>query len=541
MPGVFLHANGLHLAFNMFYLWVFGDNVEERYGPVSLFLLFLAGDLVSRTLFLAAHPGHVLVGASAGVATLMGAYLVLFPENRIKVAGFLLYHPFKREVPAVAALGAWLALQGLFGLLFPTSPVAYIAHIFGFMVGFVVTMILRNAGRVQADSRLRAGSPYRVRPPAVDLRSGSPPEIPVGHVCPACLKPLSPVSSVPRVDECRFCAGNWVFNFESGSLRNARITSARILRPLPVSDESVVRFEGERCCPDCTLELEPFEVGAVVVERCPTCAGAWLARGELRKLCAPTRRRCRPAPREPPRSAESALKKDAKNFLIRLVEAHGSPGYQLGFQKIFRGRVRACDRVETDVLGSVLGGRAMGYLLATLGTVLRLRAPAPSDQLVPRNVAPAARSLLAAPQLELLGSVQHQPALLDLQLHRSGHPGLDALRRQGPSHSATNPFHQAGGGLLNLFAGGPDLEQQSRLALDELEPGKDGAPLLIFGQGDGVGRVPSVDIPQDFLPTDGSPVAQLPVQLATPQQHGHFSLAGTESGWERGDVRRRLG
>jgi membrane associated rhomboid family serine protease len=150
--SMFLHAGWLHLVGNMLYLWIFGNNVEDRLGHLGFALFYLAVGTVATLVFAAANPGSLvtLVGASGAIAGVLGAYLVLFPHSRVTVlVPFLFFLP--AELPALFVLGLWFVLQ--FQQLQVASMagggVAYLAHVAGFVAGalFCVVALPRRRAR----------------------------------------------------------------------------------------------------------------------------------------------------------------------------------------------------------------------------------------------------------------------------------------------------------------------------------------------------------------------------------------------------------
>ncbi len=150
--AMFMHAGLLHLGGNMLYLWIFGDNIEDRLGPIG-FLIFYLGCGIAATLaqyYVAPHSRIPNVGASGAIAGILGSYLLLFPHARVRV---LLYNQIV-TMPAIYVLGFWIALQLLAGAgsIFSTAQsedtggVAYMAHVGGFAAGFLITLILRGHG-----------------------------------------------------------------------------------------------------------------------------------------------------------------------------------------------------------------------------------------------------------------------------------------------------------------------------------------------------------------------------------------------------------
>ncbi len=141
---LFLHGSWLHLLGNMYFLWVFGDNVEDRMGPFLFTLFYLMAGILS-SIFQIQYMGDasVLVGASGAIAGVMGAYLYLFPRSALYQVLFLFF-PIK--IPVYFYFGIWLFLQWL-GNYMKIHSIGFIAHISGFIIGFafvVVWYVVRN-------------------------------------------------------------------------------------------------------------------------------------------------------------------------------------------------------------------------------------------------------------------------------------------------------------------------------------------------------------------------------------------------------------
>jgi membrane associated rhomboid family serine protease len=152
--AMFLHGSPLHLAGNMLYLWIFGDNVEEVLGTVRYILFYLACGLMGTLLQIAANPDSLIptLGASGAIAGVMGAYVVWFPHNQIRVLVFR----FITQMPAVLVIGVWILLQigegvGSVSRLGEVGGVAYLAHIGGAATGILVGFLFADRAReVQA-------------------------------------------------------------------------------------------------------------------------------------------------------------------------------------------------------------------------------------------------------------------------------------------------------------------------------------------------------------------------------------------------------
>ena len=138
VTSMFLHGGIGHVLFNMWFLWIFGNNVEEAYGHVGYLLLYLVGGLAATAAFILTNPDATvpLVGASGAIAVAMGAYIVLFPGHRIlSLVGWLLL-----PIPAALFLIFWFVAQ--FGL--GGTGTAWEAHAGGFVFGAGVSLLLRS-------------------------------------------------------------------------------------------------------------------------------------------------------------------------------------------------------------------------------------------------------------------------------------------------------------------------------------------------------------------------------------------------------------
>ena len=150
LTAMFLHAGWMHLLGNLLYLWVFGNNVEDRYGHLRYLLFYLATGIMATVAFVVPNISNptTLVGASGAIAGVLGAYLVMFPGARVTVlVPFLFFLPL--ALPAVLVLGLWFLLQ--LGEVRVGSMsgggVAYLAHVAGFVAGVVITVALGVRGQ----------------------------------------------------------------------------------------------------------------------------------------------------------------------------------------------------------------------------------------------------------------------------------------------------------------------------------------------------------------------------------------------------------
>ncbi|MCV2868256.1 rhomboid family intramembrane serine protease [Defluviimonas sp. WL0002] len=142
--SMFLHAGFMHLAGNMLFLWIFGDNLEDALGHAGFLLLYVVAGVAAAVAQIAANPLSDIptVGASGAIGGVMGGYVLLFPRARIDV--LIIFIVFFRvvAVPAWLMLGLWFAIQVFSGLGTPTDigGVAYWAHVGGFAAGLVLTL-----------------------------------------------------------------------------------------------------------------------------------------------------------------------------------------------------------------------------------------------------------------------------------------------------------------------------------------------------------------------------------------------------------------
>ena len=141
--SIFLHGGWLHLISNMWALWIFGDNVEDRMGHVRYFLFYVICGILAGVVNFAIHPHVTLptIGASGAIAGVMGAYFFLYPLARIIVLVPIFFYPLFLQIPAIVYLFFWFLTQFWSGTLTIASGrgdfggVAFWAHIGGFIAG----------------------------------------------------------------------------------------------------------------------------------------------------------------------------------------------------------------------------------------------------------------------------------------------------------------------------------------------------------------------------------------------------------------------
>jgi membrane associated rhomboid family serine protease len=147
---MFLHGGWLHLIGNLLYLWIFGDNVEDRFGSVQYLVFYLLCGVVAAVGQGLISPGP-MVGASGAIAGVLGAYLVLSPAARISTLVFLGFFITIVDLPALIVIGMFIVLQILEGIAelrvaghAAAQQVAYFAHLCGFAAGLVLLVFFRR-------------------------------------------------------------------------------------------------------------------------------------------------------------------------------------------------------------------------------------------------------------------------------------------------------------------------------------------------------------------------------------------------------------
>jgi rhomboid family protein len=149
ITAMFLHGGWLHLIGNMWFLWIFGDNVEDRFGPLGFLALYLVGGMAAGGLQVVTDPSSAVpsLGASGAIAAVLGAYLVLFPGARVITLIPIFLFPWIVSIPAVVWLGIWFLGQWLNGIVVlhqhAAGGVAYWAHVGGFLFGVLFALPAR--------------------------------------------------------------------------------------------------------------------------------------------------------------------------------------------------------------------------------------------------------------------------------------------------------------------------------------------------------------------------------------------------------------
>jgi membrane associated rhomboid family serine protease len=149
LTSMFLHGGWLHLGGNMLFLFIFGDNVEHAFGRLFYLIFYLGAGIIASLAQVWAGPDSVIpsLGASGAISGVLGAYIVLFPGNQIRV---LVWY-FIVTVPAIVMIGLWAALQFFSGFASiaetqQTGGVAYLAHVGGFVTGVAVGLLALALG-----------------------------------------------------------------------------------------------------------------------------------------------------------------------------------------------------------------------------------------------------------------------------------------------------------------------------------------------------------------------------------------------------------
>jgi membrane associated rhomboid family serine protease len=161
VTSMFLHGGFLHVAGNMLYLWIFGDNVEDRMGHGRFLVFYLLCGIAAALAQTISQPDSVvpMVGASGAIAGVMGAYFVLYPKSRIVTLIPLFFFFQVIEVPAILFLGIWFLMQFISGLGSivtvatgqAAGGVAFWAHVAGFVAGISGVVVFRRPERQRVE------------------------------------------------------------------------------------------------------------------------------------------------------------------------------------------------------------------------------------------------------------------------------------------------------------------------------------------------------------------------------------------------------
>ena len=147
---MFLHGGWMHLIGNMLYLWIFGNNIEDRLGSVLFIVFYLGTGVVGNLAHTVFDPGYMpLVGASGAISGVMGAYILLFPRTRILAIVPIGWYPMTVSLPAWIFLGFYFLIQNVYSTYFTVGQgnVAYWAHIGGFVSGMALIFVFPHRKR----------------------------------------------------------------------------------------------------------------------------------------------------------------------------------------------------------------------------------------------------------------------------------------------------------------------------------------------------------------------------------------------------------
>ena len=150
LSSMFMHGGWMHLIGNMWFLWIFADNIEDVLRPFKFIVFYLLGGFAAVAAQMVADSGSLvpMVGASGAIGGVMGAYIWLYPHVRVHLAIILGFFIFRQTVPAWVMLGIWLLIQLVGGYMSYTSSsqggVAFWAHIGGFAAGFFLIQLFHS-------------------------------------------------------------------------------------------------------------------------------------------------------------------------------------------------------------------------------------------------------------------------------------------------------------------------------------------------------------------------------------------------------------
>ena len=154
ITSMFLHGSWSHIIGNMWYLWIFGDNVEDRFGHSRFIAFYILCGIVAAAGQMFMDPASTIptIGASGAIAGVMGAYFVLYPHSRVLTLIPLFVFWEVIELPAIALLGFWFLMQlfsagQLGGAAGASGGVAFMAHVAGFVAGVVAVLVFRPRAR----------------------------------------------------------------------------------------------------------------------------------------------------------------------------------------------------------------------------------------------------------------------------------------------------------------------------------------------------------------------------------------------------------
>jgi membrane associated rhomboid family serine protease len=148
LSAMFVHGGAFHLLGNMLYLWIFGDNIEDRLGRMQFIVFYISTGVVASLSHIALNPSSTvpMIGASGAVAGIMGAYFVFYPRSKVITLVYFVFYLQLIRIPAVVFLGLWFLTQLLYGATVGGG-IAWYAHVGGFAAGAATGLVIKTAGR----------------------------------------------------------------------------------------------------------------------------------------------------------------------------------------------------------------------------------------------------------------------------------------------------------------------------------------------------------------------------------------------------------
>jgi len=147
ITSMFLHGGILHIGFNMLFLWIFGNNIEDAFGRFKFVVFYLLAGIAGSFLQISTDPSSVIpnIGASGAISGVLGAYLILYPNAKVLTVIPIIFFIEIVRIPAIILIGFWFILQlfsGLFTIGGTGGGTAYFAHIGGFIAGLALTLLV---------------------------------------------------------------------------------------------------------------------------------------------------------------------------------------------------------------------------------------------------------------------------------------------------------------------------------------------------------------------------------------------------------------
>lgn len=169
LTSMFLHGGWLHIIGNMLYLWIFGNNIEDRLGPIRFVVFYLLTGVAAGVLQIVIDPTSrtPMIGASGAIAGVLGGYIVLYPRARVITLVFIFFFVQIVSIPAVILLGWWFLIQLFNGVLslgsYTSGGVAFFAHVGGFVAGVILIRVFTLGRRPDDWWRFPTEAPVRPR------------------------------------------------------------------------------------------------------------------------------------------------------------------------------------------------------------------------------------------------------------------------------------------------------------------------------------------------------------------------------------------